>query len=175
MKQRRCLGKSTLIIASLALMIISLWEICVRLDAMYTPVKMFFSMASGEGIPLSSAMNYFDWTILESPLWLMGCILIALISIALSSRPKGGFFLLPAALSMALYGLTREVSFLADFWRLIQPALLLIISALSMLNLILLPFGRKRRRKDDSVPDFPRITDAPRLSRLHKNSHRRAG
>ena len=77
---------------------------------------------------------------------------------------------------MALYGLTRETSFLIDFWRLIQPALLMIICALSALNLLLLPFRRKRRRsKNESLSDTPRLTDAPRLKRTRSSSDRRAG
>ena len=174
MKQRRYLGKNALILICLALMGISLWEICVRLDAMYAPIKMFFSMALGEGIPLSSAMTYFDWTIFESPLWLSGCVLVSVISLALCSRPKGGFFLLPVTLSMALYGMTRESAFLFDLWFLIQPALLLALSALSALNLILLPIGRRQRKKNAAAPASPRMTDAPRLRRLHKDPERRA-
>lgn len=176
MKQRKSLGKGALIAASLTLMSISLWEICVRLDAMYAPIKMFFSMALGENIPLSSAMNYFNWSIFETPLWLAGCLLISLLSLALCSRPKGGFFLLPVCLFMALYGLTRKGTLFVGFWQLIQPALLLILSALSMLNLILIPIRcRTRSKKTSPPPASPRMTDAPRLKRIHQNPDRHAG
>ena len=133
-------------------------------------------MAVGEGIDPAAAMSYFDRSILEAPLWLAGCILLSILTFALSSHPKGGYFLLPVSLAMALYGLTRETSFLIDFWRLIQPALLIIICALSALNLFLLPFRRKRRRsKNEPLSDTPRLTDAPRLKRTRSSSDRRAG
>ncbi len=176
MKNQRYLGKGALILISLALLIVSLWEICVRLDAMYAPLNMFFSMAVGEGIGLTTAMSYFDYSVFEAPLWLAGCILLSILSFALSSRPKGGYFLLPASLGMALYGLTRQTSFMTDFWRLIQPALLLAICVLSALNLFILPLRRKRRRsKNDPFSDSPRLTDAPRLKRTRSSPDRRAG
>lgn len=176
MEKRRFLGKSMLMLVSLALMIVSLWEVCVRLDAMYAPVKMFFSMALGEDIPFSDAMSYFDYSIFEAPLWLTGCMLIGLLSIALSARPKGCLFILPVSLGMALYGLTRDSSFLTDFWNLIQPALLMIICALSLMNALALPVRRKRTKSRRSAPpDSPRMTDAPRLRRIDHDKNRRAG
>lgn len=172
MKKRKYIGKSALLPASLLLMLVSLWEICIRMDAMYKPLKMFFSMAVGEGIGPAAAMSYFDYAIFEAPIWLAGCILISVLSLALSSRPKGGLILLPVSLAMALYGLTREASFLTDIWRLIQPALLLIISALSTLNLFLHPI---RRAKNKPLTDAPRMTDAPRLKNIRSSSERRTG
>ena len=176
MKKQKYFGKGALLLISLALMIVSLWEICVRLDAMYKPLNMFFTMAVGEGIDLPTAMSYFDYSVWEAPRWLTGCILLALLSLALSTRPKGGYFLLPASLAMALYGLTREASFFVGFWRLVQPTLLLAVCALSALNLFLLPARRKKRRpKSKPLPDAPRMTDAPRLRNTKASSDRRAG
>ena len=181
MSKRKYLGKSALLFISLALFLVSLWEVCVRLDAMYAPIKMFFSMAYGEGIPLSTAIKYVDLSLLEAPLWLLGCIITALLSLALASRPRGSAFILVLSIAMALYGLTRKGIFLTDFWRLVQPGLLLAQSALASLNLLALPIQNKlHARKAAPPPDPPRMTDAPRLrniskSDIHNDSSRRAG
>lgn len=178
MRKRKYIGRNALIIVSLALMLLSVWEICVRLDAMYAPIKMFFSMALGENIPLQTAMSYVDPSIFEAPAWLAGCILISLISIAFSSRRALCLLLLPISAVMAVYGLTREASFFVDFWRLVQPTLLMVICALSAFNLFALP-SKRRKRKTSSPADAPRLTDAPRLKTIsggnsQKNSSRRA-
>ena len=86
-----------------------------------------------------------------------------LLALALMSRPGGWGFILLLSVPLALYGLTREGAFLTDLWRLIQPAMLLLIAALSALNLAIIPFRRKRRK---APPDAPRLTDAPRLKKL---------
>ena len=172
MRKQKFLGRKPLILTSLALLLISGWEISVRLDAMYGPLKMFFSMAFGENIPFSIAMSYFDISLFEAPLWLLGCILVGLISLFLARRPGASFAILPLSAVLAVYGLTRESTFLTDFWQLIQPALLLALALLSFVNLAALPFRRRERMAaaPNRLPsDSPRITDAPRLRSL---SHR---
>ena len=114
MKKRKYFGKGALILGCLALFFVSLWEVCIRLEAMYAPIKMFFSMALGENIPLSAAMNYFDFSILEAPVWLLSCMLFSLLALFLSSRPMGIAFIIPLSLFLSLYGLTREGTFLTD-------------------------------------------------------------
>lgn len=172
MKKRKYLGRSALIVVSLTLMLLSVWEICIRLDAMYAPLKMFFSMAFGEGIPFRTAMNYFDYSIFEAPLWLTGCIVLSVLAIALPSRRTGAFLVTLFALAMALYGLGRESAVFVDFWRLMQPALLLMMTVLSAVQLITLPRRRKKRRQEEASP---RMTDAPRLRRLSHDRSRKAG
>lgn len=172
MEKRRYFGKGALILVSLALMLTSLWEICIRLDAMYAPLRMFFSMAFGEEIPFRTAMNYFDHSIFEAPLWLAGCILLSVLAIALTSRRTGAFLVTLFALAMALYGLGRKSAVFVDFWRLIQPALLMMMTMLSAIQLVSMPRRRKKRRQEEVSP---RMTDAPRLRSLSQTRSRKAG
>ena len=164
MKKHRIFGSKSLFLSCTALIIISGWEACIRLDAMYKPVAMFFRMAFGENIPLSTAMTYFDWSMFEAPVWLLACMLTGAISLFLIRTKAGKIILLPLGIAMALYGLTRQGPFMTDLWRLIQPAVLLFISVLSGINLFVHQKSGKDKKRRPSAPDnSPRFRDAPRL------------
>ena len=171
MKKQKLLGRKTVLLISLILFAVSAWETAVRLDAMYRPIKMFFSMAFGEKIPLSTAMKYFDYGIFESPMWLLGCMLVSLLAVALSRRPLGQGLILPSAGALAVYGLMRESAFFMGPWQLVQPALLLALACISAVNLVLFPFRRKKHEAEPA--DAPRMTDAPRLRRTARHASRR--
>ena len=51
--------------------LISAYEFCTRVDAMWKPLKMFWNMAVGEKIPLARAATYVDMSIFEIPLYLL--------------------------------------------------------------------------------------------------------
>lgn len=166
MRKRKLFGRKSLMMICVALIGISGWEVCVRLDAMYKPIVMFFRMALGEHIPFETAMSYFDWSIFEAPLWLTGCILAGLLALFMIRSRGGRMLLIPLSLALCLYGLTREGSFLTDFWRLIQPALLFLIAALSAVNLPTRPdSAHSSGGREEPDGDHPRMTDAPRLRR----------
>ncbi len=162
------IGRNWMPLICAALLILSAWEFCVRLDAMYKPLKMFFELAAGEGIPLKTAMNYFDWSILEPPLWLLSCALTGILALFLSRRMLGCVLLIPVCAALAAYGLTREGTLLTDLWRLAQPALLLMLTAFGVINLLVYPLRRRRlpAASVDSLHESPRFGDAPRLSRI---------
>ena len=63
---------------ALALLLLSGYELCIRLDAMWGPLKMFVNMAIGERIPLSRVLTYVDYTIFYTPLYMFFCMLLAL-------------------------------------------------------------------------------------------------
>lgn len=158
---RRYIGRHAMTLISLALIVLSAWEASVRMDAMYKPLKMFFGMAVGEGIPLSAAMNYFDWSIFEAPLWLLCCALTGLIILFFCRRKGGALIIIPFGVVLAGYGLARESTLFTDLWKLVQPALLLAAAALSALNLML---NTRRSAAPRDLPDSdgPRMGDAPR-------------
>ena len=164
--RRRYIGRHAMTLISLVLIVLSAWEAAVRMDAMYNPLKMFFSMAFGEGIPLSAAMTYFDWSIFEAPLWLLCCTLTGLIILFFCRKKGGSLVIIPLGLVLAGYGLTRESTVFTDLWRLVQPALLLAAAALSTFNLLL----NSRRNLPDA--HGPRMGDAPRLRKFRSKHHR---
>ena len=142
-------------------------------DDLCSPDRFKKELAALEAHPemalVSTAMTYFDWTMFEPPLWLLGCMTAGLLSLFVSSRRGGNLLLFPLCIALALYGLTRDGSFLTGFWQLIQPALLLALAAISLLNLtIRLPRRRMRKRVDS--PSAPRMTDAPRLCRTKRSA-----
>ncbi len=131
----KALGYNWMLIFSVGLLMISAWELAVRLDAMKKPLDMFFRLAEGEGIPLWRVMQYFEWDMLEPILWLIGCMLVSLINLFVCRRPLGAMVMLPFCAVLAVYGLIRESSALPDVWFLAQPALLLAIVAFGIVNL----------------------------------------
>lgn len=165
------LGGSWMTIVCAALPLLSAWEFCVRLDAMYKPLKMFFDLAVGEGIPLERAMNYFDWSILEPPLWLLACGLTGIIALFLSRRPLGSLLFTPLCALLAAYGLNRQGTLFVDLWQLVHPALLIILATFGLINLLSYPLRRKHFLRSVS-PDAPapRLGDAPRLSRVSRTT-----
>lgn len=163
MKDHRIFGRSCTFVSSLALLALSGWELSIRLDAMYRPLKMFFDMAVGEGIPLDDAMRYFDFGLFEAPLWLLLCILAALITLCFAHRPKSAVVTLPLSVLLGVYGLGRETTLFVGFWRLVQPALLLFNAVLIALNLAAGSFKRSKKAHKPVEPSAPRFHDAPRL------------
>ena len=67
---------------ALILLALSVYELCVRLDAMWGPLKMFVNMAVGEGIPLRRVVTYVDITIFYVPLYMLLCAVVALCALA---------------------------------------------------------------------------------------------
>lgn len=179
MNKQRFLGDKFTVLSSLVLLVISTWEASVRLDAMYKPLKMFFDMAIGEHIPLSSVISYVDISMLEAPLWLLGCTLAALITIFFVRRPAGSAVTLPLSIVLGVYGLLRESTFLTGIWRLVQPALLLFIAFVIIMNIAVYPLRRRiaeRKSRKRTKPSSPRLEDAPKLRSLsrEKSSERRS-
>ena len=131
----KALGYHWMFIFSIALIVLSVWELTVRLDAMKTPLDMFFRLAEGEGIPLTRVLQYFEWDMLEPLFWLVLCILIGLINLFTCRRPIGSMLMLPFCTALAVYGLMREGSALSEFSFPIQPVLLLAVVVFGIINL----------------------------------------
>jgi len=130
----KALGYQWMLILCMALLVVSGWEIFVRIDAMHGPMTMFFDMARGEGIPITRALRYFEWNILEALIWLVCCMLTAVTAIFVCRRPLGSAVMTPFCAAAAIYGLMRESSLLPGLWYLAQPALLLAMTAFCALN-----------------------------------------
>ena len=165
MHRRFFSGRGILVPAGLALTIVSAWEISVRFDAMYRPIRMFFDMARGEGITLSAAMTYFDWGMFAVPAYLLACALTGLLALAAPGRRAVSAVLLALSAILAAAGLGRETGVFTGPWYLIQPALLLLLALGGAFGLLVRRSSKKRPvNTPAALPcDHPRLTDAPRL------------
>ncbi len=171
----KALGYNWMLIFSVGLMVISAWELAVRLDAMKKPLDMFFRLAEGEGIPLIRVMHYFEWDMLEPLLWLAGCILVSLVNLFVCRRPLGSMIMLPFCAALAVYGLIRKSSALPDLWFLAQPALLLSIVAFGIVNLSTYRVRQKRlifniRRAGEMLRAQEESDHALRIGQEHTQS-----
>lgn len=166
MHKRFFSGRGILIPAGLALMLVSAWEVSIRLDAMLPPIRMFFSMARGEGISFSAAMSYFDWGMFALPLYLILCTLTGLLALFTPGRKSASAVLTILSAVLAAVGLGRETGALTGPWYLIQPALLLLLAVSGAFSLAVHQPRQKRMKgsAERSIPaDVPRLNDAPRL------------
>lgn len=160
----KSLGYQWMILLCLALLILSAWEFWVRVDAMSKPLAMFFDMALGEGIPLNVAMQYFDWNMVEPLGWLLICMTTGLVSLVAARRPIGSSILMPVCVVLAVYGLTRDGSILPSSWYLVQPGILLGMSAIDVVNLSTYRIRRKHlieniRMANDAVSHDEEVSD----------------
>lgn len=166
MKKRFLPGRSLCALSALALILITLWELVIRLDAMYKPIKMFFAMAVGEGIPLSAAMEYFDFSIFHQPLYLTFCLLMGAIGLIFCRRPLLCLTAVPSCILLGIGGFCLDAIPLIHLWRVIRLVPLIGLSAGSLLNLAGLI---SRRRIPEQEP--PRLSDAPKLRGVsHRSS-----
>lgn len=161
MKRRFLPGRGLCAMSALALMLLSAWELIIRLDAMHKPIRMFFDMAFGENIPLSTAMSYFDFSIFIQPCYLLCCLLTAVLALWLRKRAWLFALMLPVCLLLGVTGYQIEAIPLIQGWKMIRLAPLFGLCAGSFINMAaLLP----RRRQTE--PEPPRLGDAPRLHSL---------
>ena len=116
---------------ALALIIITGYELLVRIDAMIRPLGMFFKMWIGEKVPFSRAISYVDWKTFERPAFLLLCVLSGII--ALLGRNKPFIIAVNIAFSVALFLLSHLVETLIFLIYLKRLQVLLLCSFFSAL------------------------------------------
>ena len=157
------------VLCALILVLVSVWELIIRMDAMYGPLMMFFEMAWGERIPLATVMTYFDFSILAAPFYLIGCVLLGIIALIFSRRPLSALFVLPASLVLGILGFEIGAIPLLEGWRMIRLIPLGGLSLGGIMKLILHP-----RKKKLAAAEPARLADAPRLRALSNKDDRRS-
>ena len=118
MKRTKKLAARLMALCGLALIAWPAWELCVRIDAMIGPLRMFVRMAVGEGVDLWRAAAYVDWAIFAAPALL--CVYIAFGTVCIARRRRGGAPLCLLALAMGLHMFYREAFFLPQAVRMLQ-------------------------------------------------------
>ena len=83
--------------------LVSAYEFCTRVDAMWKPLKMFWNMAVGEKIPLARAATYVDMSIFEIPLYLLCSVALGIWALwARRTRRGCALLIAPSAVLAAL-------------------------------------------------------------------------
>ena len=139
-------AKRMLFWGALSLVVWAAWELSVRIDAMSRPIGMYVNMAVGERIGFFRALSYVDWKILETPGFLLGMVVLGLLS--LRSRRRAGLSLLvvPLCVAAALYTVGAKALFSGNLWHMIKLLPLLLIVLGSVLNLVVYRRVRDRYR-----------------------------
>ena len=152
---------------ALILLALSVYELCVRLDAMWGPLKMFVNMAVGEGIPLRRVVTYVDITIFYVPLYMLLCAVVALCALASRrTRRTCARLLLPCA-ALAAAGFLLPVSLLGRWTRTLQLLSLVLMLALCLIHAL----SRPRPVRHPEQPPAP-LPQQPPVR--HRRSDRRA-
>lgn len=141
-------GRRMLFWGALFLILWAAWELLIRIDAMIKPIRMFIRMAIGERIPLERVLNnYVDWSILEVPFFLLGCVVLGLLAFLNRKRALMGFALIPLSV-LAMYYSSGKTALLApSFWQMLKLLPLLMVAAGSLIGLIFHFVIRARKKK----------------------------
>ena len=134
---------------SLVLLLLSCFELFIRLDAMWGPLKMFILMAVGEAIPLVKVFTYVDFTVFYAPLYMLGCVVLSLWTLcSRRTRRVCLMMLLPAAALTAAGFLLKQTIF-AEPLRTLKLLCLTVLLFLCLLHL-LVPRARRKPQPIDS-------------------------
>lgn len=154
------LGKWLLLWAA-ALAALSVYEFCTRMDAMWGPLKMYVNIAIDEKIPIESVISHLDWGIFAVLLFMILCLINALLILTLGRRQSGS--LLCAVLSLVLlgYGLTLKLTLLGEAVRFLKLLPLLALSALSSARFGILERQRRQQKKLLAAAS-PRLSELPK-------------
>ena len=125
--------------AALILLALSVYEVATRMDAMWGPLKMFVNMAVGERIPLNRVMLYVDMSIFHTPLFMLGCAILAVWALfARRSRRASAALILPAAVLTAL-GFTLRLTLFGEMVRTLKLLPLVFLLILCVLHAVIRP------------------------------------
>jgi len=135
-----------IILDALALLCLSGYELLSRLDAIQGPLKMFVNMAIGEKIPLERVITYVDVSVFTVPVFMLLCVLTALLALWVRTSRRGCFFLLPISLALTVWGTFIQLSLLGELIRFVKVLPLLLLTVLSTMVLIAQSLQRRRLR-----------------------------
>ena len=139
---------------ALLLLALSGYELVSRVDAMWGPLKMFVSMAVGEGISFKRAAAYVDVRVFEVPGFMLLCIILSLLAMATIRTRRASFLLLPMSLALAVWGLFVQMSLLGEMIRYAKVLPLMLMSIMYMVQIVLQRAQRKRLRAQARRVDY---------------------
>ena len=179
MNQRR-LSRYLLWMAAIVTLV-SVYELCTRMDAMWKPLKMFWNMAVGEKIPLSRAVSYVDMSIFEVPLYLLGSAVLGIWALWARRTRRGCALLIAPSAVLAVLGFILPLTWLGQWVRAVRLLPMILLCVLSIARTAMRDPERQRRPHDarplppQRVPHpVPPPADAPEQTQRVKRRYRRA-
>ncbi len=147
---------------ALILLALSAYEFATRVDAMWGPLKMFVRMAIGEHIPVERVAQYVDYHIFTAPLFLLLCLVLALLTLAARRSRRGCAALLLPGAALSLWGFCLRLTLFGD---LIRTFKLLPLVCLVLLMLVRAVLPQTRVRRAPAVVRQENIVYRPRRER----------
>lgn len=148
-----------------ALFLLSAYELAVRLDAMWGPLKMFVNMAIGERIPLSRVWTYVDITVFYVPLYMLGCAALALWGLICRRTRRACGCMLAPAVALAALGFTLRLTLFGEWTRTLKLLPLVLFAVLCALRAFLPPARRPRQQEPAPVPPPGQVVRHRRMDR----------
>ncbi len=147
-----------LLYTAIIAILISAYELSTRIDAMWAPLKMFWNMAVGEKIPLSRAVKYVDWSILEVPLYLVAGIGLGLCALWARRTVRGCALMILPSLALCVLGFMLPLTTLGGW---VQPVRMLPMMLLCVLCILCVIAGLAHRPHGPDAPPRPRKEKLP--------------
>jgi hypothetical protein len=133
---------------SLLLLVWALYELSVRLEAAWPPLKMFIDMAIGERIPLPRVMRYVDFSIFTMPLYLLGCVLLGALSFVFRKRPFAAVVFVPLAITAIFVGTQIDGLFSIGLLKAVKAIPPALVTAGYITNITQLLYCRHMQKKN---------------------------
>lgn len=161
--------------------LVSAYEFCTRVDAMWKPLKMFWNMAVGEKIPLARAATYVDMSIFEIPLYLLCSVALGIWALWARRTRRGCALLIAPSAVLAALGFILPLTLAGKWVRAVRLLPMIVLCALSVARVAIREPERQRRPHDQRPlpPErgprpLPMPADTPEERQRVKRRYRRA-
>lgn len=161
--------------------LVSVYEFCTRVDAMWKPLKMFWNMAVGEKIPLARAATYVDMSIFEIPLYLLCSVALGIWALWARRTRRGCALLIVPSAVLAALGFILPLTLAGKWVRAVRLLPMIVLCALSVARVAMRESERQRRPHDQRPlpPErrprpLPGHADTPEERQRVKRRYRRA-
>ena len=137
--------------------LVSAYEFCTRIDAMWKPLKMFWNMAVGEKIPLARAATYVDMSIFEIPLYLLCSVALGIWALWARRTRRGCALLIAPSAVLAALGFILPLTLAGKWVRAVRLLPMIVLCALSVARVVMREPERQRRHAGDILQQFKRF------------------
>lgn len=155
---------------ALLITLINAYDFCTRVDAMSKPLKMFWNMAVGEGIPLPRVITYVDITIFEVPLYLLCSMALGVWAIWARRTWRGCAWMLAPCAALSALGFILPLTLAGKWVRAVRLLPMLTLTGLCLCRVAMRSKRENARTPQRKKPAEKTMDEPPRLKRRYRRA-----
>lgn len=155
---------------ALIVTLINAYEFCTRVDAMSKPLKMFWNMAVGEGIPLPRVVTYVDISIFEVPLYLLCSTALGIWALWARRTRRGCAWMLAPCVALSALGFILPLTLAGKWVRAVRLLPMLTLTALCLCRAAMRAGCENARPPQRKKPADKTIEAPTRLKRRYRRA-----